>query len=206
MLRAGITGGIGSGKSVVAKAFAALGIAVYHADEQAKWLMNHDVLLKQQLSEVFGADVYENDLLNRTRLASLVFGNPVRLSQLNGLVHPRVLAHTAEWVMQQSSPYVMKEAAIFFESGSAAGIDFMIGVYAPKALRLQRAMHRDGLSRKQVLERMDKQLDEEIKMKLCDAVIINNDQQMILPQVLAFHEKLLDLSTGMLLQSAQHNS
>ncbi len=194
MLKIGLTGGIGSGKSTVAKIFQTLGVPVYDADTVAKKLMNESPILHKKLTEVFGEETYTNGVLNKTYLSSKVFGNEEELKKLNKIVHPIVIQAGEDWMNAQTTAYAIKEAAIFFESGSAGGLDYMIGVYAPKALRIQRSMQRDGSSREQVLTRMEQQLDEELKMKLCDFVIINDEQQMVLPQVLALHEKFLSIT------------
>jgi dephospho-CoA kinase len=196
MLKVGITGGIGSGKSIVARIFSTLGIPVYNADDQAKWLMNQDTALREKIIAAFGNEAYTSGGLNRSWLAAHVFHDEEKLKLLNSIVHPAVIAHGENWMNAQQAPYTLKEAALFFESGSAAGLDFMIGVYAPQPLRLLRAMRRDGLGREEVLARMAKQINEEIKMRLCDAVIINDDQQMVLPQVLQLHQQLLELSAA----------
>lgn len=195
MLKVGITGGIGSGKSVVSRIFEVLGIPVYYADAQAKQLMHSDVRLREQIEQHFGEQAYQHDQLNRTYLAAQVFGNAEKTQLLNSLVHPAVIAHAERWMKNLEAsgkfPYVLKEAALFFESGSAAGLDFIIGVSAPHAMRIQRVMHRDGVGRQEVLTRMSRQIDESLKMKLCDFVLINDEQQLLIPQVLSLHEKLL---------------
>ncbi len=191
MLKIGITGGIGSGKSTVAKVFETLGIPVYYADGAAKKLMNEHECLKADLIEAFGSETYLNDELNKAFLAAKVFNDAELLKKLNAIVHPIVIKDGEDWMLQQATPYAIKEAAIFFETGSAACLDVMIGVYAPQALRIHRVMQRDGVSRNEVLARMEKQLDESIKMKLCDFVITNDEQQMVLPQVLKLHQHFL---------------
>jgi dephospho-CoA kinase len=191
MLKIGLTGGIGSGKSTVAKIFEMLSVPVYYADDAAKKLMQEDEDLKKLLQQAFGEETYIEGKLNTTHLSAQVFGNEDRLKELNGIVHPAVIAYGKKWMQSQTVPYVVKEAALFFESGSQAGLDYIIGVYAPQALRIHRTMQRQGISRQQVLERMDKQLDESIKMKLCDFVITNDEQQLILPQVLQLHQQLM---------------
>ncbi len=199
MLHIGLTGGIGSGKSTVARIFEVLGIPVYYADGAARRLMQEDVALKQALTEVFGQELYAGEQLNRQLLAGMVFNNPAKLVQLNALVHPVTIADAAAWMVQQeamhpAAPYTLKEAALIFESGSQRGLDYVIGVHAPKHLRLQRVMQRDGISREAVQERMSKQINETIKMRLCDFVITNDEQTPVLPQVLALHEQLKTLS------------
>ncbi len=194
MLKSGITGGIGSSKSTVAKVFEVLGIPVYYADEAAKRLMNEDADLKEKIKATFGEDVYKEDKLDRKFLSSIVFSSPEKLALLNALVHPATLADAERWMQKQSTPYAIKEAALIFESGAQEHLDYVIGVTAPAPLRIQRTMHRDGITREAVIARMDKQMDEAIKMKLCDFVIKNDEQEMLMPQVLSLHEKLLKLS------------
>jgi dephospho-CoA kinase len=191
MLKIGLTGGIGSGKSTVAKIFELLNVPVYYADEASKRLYHTDKQLMADLKKHFGEDVYTNDQLNRSRLAELVFTNPEKLELLNSLVHPPTLRDAEEWMQKQTAPYILKEAALLFETGSAAGLDYVIGVKAPQHIRIKRVMDRDGVSREQVLSRIDKQLDEEIKMKLCDFIIDNSEQELVIPQVLELHERLL---------------
>jgi dephospho-CoA kinase len=197
MLKIGITGGIGSGKSTVTGIFRVLGIPVYDADTRAKQLMNEDAALKAALSSAFGADMYTDGRLNRSKLAAIVFNDEVKLAQLNAIVHPAAIKDADTWMMQQQdAPYALKEAALIFESGSQQGLDYVIGVFAPPALRLQRVMLRDGITKEQVQARMSKQVNDSIKMRLCDFTIINDEQQLVIPQVLALHEKLFKLSTG----------
>lgn len=198
MLKIGITGGIGSGKSTVAKVFGLLDVPLYNADDAAKKLMNESSIIRKQLIETFGSEAYTATGLNRPWLAAEVFSNPQKLQQLNSIVHPIVIQHGIDWMKTQKAPYTLKEAAIFFESGSAAGLDFIIGVYAPESLRIKRVTHRDHITEKEVLARMSRQINEEVKMKLCDFVIYNDDQQLVIPQVLALHEKLLGVSNSRL--------
>ena len=193
-LRIGLTGGIGSGKSTVAKIFETLGIPVFDADTAAKNIMNEDEGLKQKITEAFGSKAYEDGKLNRKFIASIVFNDALKLEQLNAFVHPATIASAHEWASKQTAPYTVKEAALFFESGSAAGIDYIIGVYAPQHLRIQRVTQRDNVSREEVLSRLNKQIDEEMKMKLCDFVITNDEQHLLIPQVIALHEKFIQLS------------
>jgi len=194
MLKIGITGGIGSGKSTVAKAFEVLGIPVYYADEAAKRIMNEHEGLKEKIKQLFGEAAYTTGKLNRKYIAEIVFNDPGKLAALNAIVHPATLQDAADWMNKQTSPYTLKEAALIFESGSQEQLDYVIGVTAPAPLRIQRTMQRDGIGRDEVIARMDKQLDETIKMKLCDFIIINNEQQLLLPQVIALHEKLVTLA------------
>ena len=194
MLKIGITGGIGSGKTTVAKVFEVLGIPVYYADDAAKKLMNTDEKLKEKIQLQFGNDVYKDGRLDRKYLSEIVFKNPEKLQLLNALVHPATLKDAEKWMQSQSTAYSLKEAALIFESGAHENLDYVIGVTAPAPLRLQRTMQRDGIAREDVISRMDKQMDETIKMKLCDFVIKNDEQEMLLPQILKLHEKLFLLS------------
>lgn len=194
MLKLGITGGIGSGKSTVAKAFEVLGIPVYYADEAAKRLMNEHEGLKEKIKQLVGEAAYDSGKLNRKYMAGIVFNDPGKLAALNAIVHPATVHDAADWMNKQTSPYTLKEAALIFESGSQEHLDYVIGVTAPAPLRIQRTMQRDGITREEVIARMDKQLDETIKMKLCDFIIINDEQQLLLPQVIALHEKLITLA------------
>jgi dephospho-CoA kinase len=196
MLRIGLTGGIGSGKSTVARIFEVLGIPVYYADEASKRLYHTDEALKKDIIEHFGAAMYVNGRLDRAKMASVVFGDPEKLSLLNQLVHPPTIRDAEDWMKRQTSPYVVKEAALIFESGSGAGLDYIIGVSAPQALRIKRVMDREGVSREEVLKRASRQIDESIKMRLCDFVIVNNEQEMVFPQVLELHGKLMKESNS----------
>lgn len=195
MLKIGLTGGIGSGKSTVAGIFNVLGIPVFDADAAAKSIMENNLELRAAIVQEFGEASFANGTLNRKYLADIVFTDSFRLDTLNALVHPFTIAAAEDWAIQQNSPYVIKEAALFFEAGSAIGFDYMIGVSAPQALRIKRVMDRDGVTRDAVLQRMRKQIDERIKMRLCDFVIINDDRQLLIEQVLPLHERFVHEST-----------
>jgi dephospho-CoA kinase len=190
-IRVGITGGMGSGKSTVAKIFETLGIPVYRADDAARRLMNEDETLKAQLIRNFGQAAYTNGLLNRPYIAGEVFNNREKLDLLNAIVHPATILDGEKWMQKQTSTYAIKEAAIIFESGSQRYLDFIIGVYAPPTLRIYRSMKRDHISKEEVSARMNRQMDDVIKMKLCDTVITNDEQQALLPQVIKVHQELL---------------
>ena len=196
MVRVGLTGGIGSGKSTVAHVFEILGIPVYYADKEAKRLMNEDPEIRKQVIAHFGQEAYADNLINRRFLAEIVFKDKEKLQLLNSLVHPITIAKAEEWMQMHDTPYVIKEAALIFESGSQEGLDYIIGVSAPLHVRIQRTMKRDNVSREEVLRRMQNQIQESIKMRLCDFVIRNDDQHLVLPQALALHEKLKRLAIG----------
>ena len=193
-LKIGLTGGIGSGKTTVAKIFELLNVPVYYADAASKRLSQTDKELMTNLKRHFGEDIYTNEQLNRQKLAAIVFNDKNKLELLNSLVHPPTIRDAEEWIKKQTTPYVIKEAALLFESGSAAGLDYIIGVATPAHIRIKRAMNRDGVSREEVISRMNRQIDETIKMRLCDFIVTNNEQELVIPQVLALHEKFLQLA------------
>lgn len=191
MLKAGITGGIGSGKSVVCQVFTTLGIPVFNADDAARYLTDNDPALIQGISALFGNDIYTQNKLNREKLSAIVYQQPELLQQLNALVHPATIAYSRQWLKAQTASYIIKEAAIFFESGSYKDMDVMIGVSAPEEVRLKRAMARSYFSEEKVRSIMAQQMNEDEKMKRCDYVIINDDKTAVLPQVLELHRVLL---------------
>ncbi|MDP4282972.1 MAG: dephospho-CoA kinase [Bacteroidota bacterium] len=193
MLRIGLTGGIGSGKSTVARIFEVLGIPVYDSDTASKKLMTENEELKKLIKNSFGEKAYTGGELNRKYLAELVFNDSTKMALLNSFVHPATINHAELWMKKQNAPYVVKEAALIFESGSQKQLDYVIGVKAPMALRLQRIVQRDHVNAEQVKARMGMQMDEEIKMRLCDYVIINDEQQMLIPQVLELHNQFLKM-------------
>lgn len=185
----GITGGIGSGKSTVARIFSLLGIPVYSADDAAREIMVKDLQLIEEIKAHFGVESYLPDgSLNRKYIANIVFNDKSQLEKLNSIVHPATIRDSEAWARKQKSPYVVKEAALMFESESFHHVDKVIGVYAPESLRILRVMKRDGVSRDEVLARIHKQIDDRIKMKLSDYVIYNDEQHMVIPQVLALHK------------------
>lgn len=193
MLKVGITGGIGSGKSMVCQVFATLGIPVFKADDAARYLMEHDAALVASVKQLLGADVYDGAVLQRDKVSALVYNNELLRQQLNALVHPATIAYGEQWMESRSAPYVLKEAAIFFESGSHTTVDLMIGVYAPEEIRINRAMKRGGLKEERVRSIIASQMDEQEKMARCDYIVTNDDVQPVLPQVLAIHAKLVSV-------------
>ncbi|MCB0696087.1 MAG: dephospho-CoA kinase [Chitinophagaceae bacterium] len=192
MLKVGITGGIGAGKSVVCRVFHTLGIPVFDADHAAKMLMDTDPTLIAGITKLLGPGVYTSGKVNREQLAAAVFKDKSLLQQLNALVHPATIDYGKKWMQQQNAPYTIKEAAIFFESGSYKDMDVMVGVTAPEELRISRAMQRSGMTREKVQERIASQMNDAEKMAMCDHVIINDDKQAIIPQVMQLHSQLLD--------------
>lgn len=192
----GLTGGIGSGKSTIAKIFAQLGIPVLDADATAKAIMNEDRSVKTKLIELFGDEAYKENQLNRPYIAQLVFEDAFKLQQLNAIIHPTTIQYAKDWASKQTAPYVIKEAALFFESGSSEGVEKIIGVTAPKHIRIQRVIQRDQITREDVIKRMEHQLEDSLKMKLCDWVIQNDDFHLLIPQVLAIHKEILVSSSS----------
>ena len=194
MLKIGLTGGIGSGKSTVAGVFEVMGIPVYYADDASKRLLKEDKVLQQQLIRHFGNESYRSGEPDRAYLASIVFSDPEKLNLLNSLVHPATIADAEKWMCLQSTPYAIKEAALIFESDSDKKLDYVIGVMAPFDLRLQRAMVRDRFTEKEVIARMEKQMDEDEKIARCNFVVINDEKSLLIPQVIALHQQLLILA------------
>ncbi len=199
ILRVGLTGGIGSGKTTIAQIFEVLRIPVSYADQEAKRAMNEDPDLRAAIIKKFGPEAYtaETGTLNRSWMATQVFSDPTRLETLNSLVHPATIRNGEQWMLSMGgrAPYAIREAALIFETSSAGHLDFIIGVHAPLSIRIHRTMQRDQVTREEVLQRMRYQIEEDIKMRLCDAVIQNDGQQAILPQVLALHQRLLTLAS-----------
>lgn len=194
MLKIGITGGIGSGKSTICRIFEILGVPVFDADLNAKLIMNTDASLIAAIKDAFGAEAYyENGDLNRQYLASKVFVDQAALSKLNALVHPAAIQASRDWAERQTNPYVLKEAAILFESGSYKDCDYNILVSAPEELRIKRVMERDAVDEANVRSRISKQMPEEEKAKLADFVIVNDGKQALIPQVLKLNEYFLSI-------------
>jgi dephospho-CoA kinase len=194
LLRVGLTGGIGSGKSTIAAIFETLGIPVSYADFEAKRLMNEDEGLREAIIQNFGDGAYTDGKLNRKYLAEMVFTDPEKLSLLNSLVHPVTIRDGERWMQDLGDrfPYAIREAALIFETRTAGHLDFVIGVSAPTELRIQRTIQRDHSTREDVLLRMRNQIDEDIKMHLCDAIIVNDERSAVIPQVLDIHRQLLE--------------
>lgn len=197
MFKVGITGNIGSGKSTVSKVFELLGIPVFYADDQAKNVMVQDAELIAGVKAAFGNEAYFADgSLNRKYIGGIVFNNEAELQKLNALVHPATFRAFDNWLAQQSAdvPYVMKEAAILFESGSYKLCDRSLMVSAPLELRMQRILKRDNITRAEAESRNAKQFSEEKKISLADDLIVNDNTQLVIPQVLALHQLYLSLS------------
>ncbi|MDR1673483.1 MAG: dephospho-CoA kinase [Bacteroidales bacterium] len=190
MLKIGVTGGIGSGKTTVCRLFETLGIPVYYADDRAKELMDTDPELKNLLQQHFGNDLYRNGKLDRPKLSEFIFNNRTQLQTVNGWVHPAVARDFELWCTRQTSPYVMEESAILFESNSAVRFDKIILVVAPEDMRIERVCLRDNIDSDSVRRRMSNQWSEKKKRELADFVICNDNKHALLPQVEEIHGKL----------------
>lgn len=194
MLKIGITGGIGSGKTTVCRVFELLGVPVFYADIVAKAIMNSDLILRREIINTFGERSYsDKGELNRPYISSLVFNNEAELEKLNALVHPAVFRAFDQWLAVHSSvPYVIKEAALLFESKAYKMCDQTILVISPLASRIQRVKARDGISKEEILLRMERQLSDEEKKKRADHILINDEHQLLIPQILVLHQQFLN--------------
>lgn len=194
-LQVGVTGGIGSGKSVVCRIFACLGIPVYDADARAKELMTTDGILVEQIKKEFGTLSYRSDgSLDRTFLGQSVFGNPAQLKTLNALVHPRVAEDYRNWVAAHNdSPYLIREAALLFEAGVTVALGYVIVVSAPETTRIKRVLARDPhRTETDVRNIIGNQWPEEEKVKRADEIINNDDEHLVIPQVLRLHQQFIE--------------
>lgn len=194
MLKVGITGGIGSGKSTVAKIFASLGIPVYDADRAAKRLVLTDLAMRRNIIEHFGEASYINGQYNKQHISQIVFNDKQKLELLNSIIHPATITDANKWFARQSAPYALKEAALIFESDSRKFLDYVIGVFAPEEIRIQRTIEREGISPEQVKARIDKQMNEDEKMKRCDFIIDNSGAESVISQVLDLHVTLTGIA------------
>ena len=183
MKKIGLTGGIGVGKTYVSKVFRQMGIPIFNADEQAKKCMVENVNLKTALQLAFGKNIYLKGVLQKEVLAKIVFNKSETLSKLNALVHPIVKQKFEDWCALQTASMVIKEAAILFESDAHLGLDAVICVSAPEKLRISRVKKRDGISIEQIQIRMSKQMPQTKKEELADFLIVNDEVQLLLPQV-----------------------
>lgn len=197
MIKIGITGGIGSGKSTVCKVFETFGIPIFYADTVAKEIMVSDPILIAGVKDAFGTESYHSEgKLNNQHIAGIVFNNSTELAKLNKLVHPAVFRAFDEWLagVPEYTRYIIKEAALLFESGSYKMCDQNILVTAPLEVKLQRVMERDGVSEAQVRARMDKQMSDEEKVKMADFLIKNDESQSVILQVMELHHQILNIT------------
>ena len=183
MKRIGITGGIGAGKSLVAKIIKAMGSPVYNSDERAKELTESNPKIKEGLIHLFGEEIYQNDTLNKFALAQAIFSNESLREKVNALIHPIVREDFNLWALAQNNSLVFNESAILFETGSFKNFDAIILVYAPKELRIKRIMKRDNCSENEVLKRMNSQFSDEEKYQLTEFRVLNDEQTPLLVQV-----------------------
>jgi dephospho-CoA kinase len=192
MIKVGVTGGIGSGKSTVCLIFEKLGIPVFYADDQAKNILRNNEQVKEKIIKLFGTNAYlPSGEINKSELSSRVFNDKNALKDLNAIVHPAVKKYFDSWLAHQQSPYIIKEAAILFESGAHKEMDFIIAVAAPKDIRIQRVIKRDKTTREQVEMRMANQLTDDDRAEKSNFVIVNDDQKLLTEQVLEIHRILI---------------
>ena len=194
MIKVGLTGGIGSGKTTVANYFIELGVPIYFADYEAKKLMNSSADIKNKLIREFGEKTYQNGELNRKYLASIVFNDTSKLNIINGIVHPAVANHFAEWIKKQKSNYIIQENAILFENNTSSIFDYIITVTASIDVKIERILKRDSGSKNDILSRMKNQWDDLRKIDLSDFVIHNIDLADTKKQVGQIHKKLLKIA------------
>lgn len=183
MIKIGITGGIGSGKTVVTSILEVMGIPVYIADEQSKRLTDTSPVIKQKLIALFGPDIYTPEGLNRGLLASYIFNSADYLAQVNQIIHPEVNRHFLQWTQQQQTDLCAIETAILFESGFDRIVDYSLMVYAPLKLRIERACRRDGSNREEIERRINNQMSDEIKKERSSFVVLNDDSHALIPQI-----------------------
>lgn len=187
----GLTGGIGSGKTTVGQIFKTLGVAVYNADERAKWLTENNSTIKLKIKSKFGEQLYDlNDILDKKKLSEIVFNNKIELIKLNEIIHPEVRLDFTEWIKMQKGNYVLKESAILFENGLEKEVDGVLGVIAAEEIRIKRVVARSHLSPLEIRARMNNQINQDILKDKCNWVIYNNEHDLVIPQVLKLHEVL----------------
>lgn len=189
----GVTGGIGSGKSMVCRLFECLDIPVYYADSRAKWLTNHDPEIREKVVGLLGNEAYDSAGLYDTRfVASKVFQNEPLLKELNAIIHPVVLRDTKEWVTQNArAPYVVKEAAIMAKAGQANAVDYVVVVEAPVELRIQRILQRDSRTEQEIRAIIERQVSDESRREIADYIVNNDDASELIPQVMHLHDTFL---------------
>lgn len=192
MKKIGITGGIGSGKSTVCELFKLLGVSVFHADDAARNLQNNNLKIRQQIRELFGEQIYSRDgILDRQKLAAIVFNNTAELAKLNAIIHPAVRENFLLWAEDHiAEPYLLYEAAILIESGYASDFDKTILVIADEEIRIARVTRRDGSSTEQVRERIANQISDREKIKLADFIIENNNRKLLIPQIIELDRRI----------------
>jgi dephospho-CoA kinase len=194
MLKVGLTGGIGSGKSTVASLFELIGIPVFYADLEAKKLLAEDPEVKNEIIRLIGENAYTKQGPAKKVIADAIFNDPDIRGRINQLIHPKTIARSQQWMSEQQGPYSIKEAALIFESGSEKELDYVIGVRSPEPLRIQRIHQRDQTPVADIIRKIQSQLPEETKLKRCDLIIENNETSLLIPQVLSAHQWLIEQS------------
>jgi len=192
--RLGVTGGIGSGKTTVCRIFRVLGVPVFVADAAAREVMNNDPGIRERINSIAGEDLYSGGELDRMELARLIFNRPEMLKSVNAAVHPVVLQIFSKWADESDAPYVIMEAAVLFESKADTFVDRVVSISAPVEERIARVMGRNELSREQVIERINNQLEDDEREEQSYYVINNADNEMIIPEILKIHEDMLRLA------------
>lgn len=190
MIRIGVTGGIGSGKSIVSSLLQIYGIPIYIADQESKKLLVSSMNIRKQLAALLGDAVYDSTGLNRKLMASLIFNDPELLKKVNAIIHPEVARHFNEWVGMQRGQWIVLESAILFESGFNHQVDMSLLVYAPQKIRIERTIERDKIRRADVIQRIENQQPDEEKKKCVDYIIYNDGRRALIPQVEAFYDFL----------------
>jgi dephospho-CoA kinase len=195
----GITGGIGSGKSIVCKLFSCLGISIYDADTRAKWLTNHDTTIRNKVIDLLGPEAYNSDgEYNRPYVASVVFHNESLLKELNAIIHPVVLRDTDAWMAARiNDAYVIKEAAIMNAAGDKNNLDCVVVVQAPVELRIKRILERDQRSESEIRAIIERQVSDEKREAIADFIILNDENSALIPQVLSLHKAFLRRRTSL---------
>jgi dephospho-CoA kinase len=193
--RLGVTGGIGSGKTTVCRVFRVLGVPVFVADTAARTLINSDPVIRREINAIAGKDLYGSGELDRKQLADIIFNRPDLLQRVNAVVHPAVLRHFEEWAGNLDVPYVIIEAAILFEAKADILVDRVVSISAPVEERISRVMGRSELSREEVVERINNQLEDEEREEQSYYVINNADNEMIIPEILKIHYDMLRLAS-----------
>ena len=191
MLKVGVTGGIGSGKSTVSKLFTCLEIPVFNADEAGRNLLNNDPQTIEEVTKLFGKEIIKDGKPDRKKIAELVFKNPENLAKLNSVIHPAVRRKFNEWATGQHAAYCIDEAAILIETEFYKQLDYTILVIAPEQLRIKRVMQREGMTENTIRDRMNNQWTDDEKKKYADFEILNDEITPLLPQVLEFHNRLI---------------
>jgi dephospho-CoA kinase len=195
MFKVGVTGGMGSGKTLVCRLFEILSVPVYYADFHAKRLMESDSSVREELRRLFGPSVVSKDKIDKKKIAQIIFNDSNALKSINGIIHPAVRRDFDAWVSKKADfDYVIEEAAILFESGAYKLLDFTITVSAPEEMRIKRVMLRDCTTRESVLSRLGNQMNEEESNRLADAVIFNDESELLIPQVIRLHDRIVKIT------------